>query len=60
MARRASCIAYSTADKSLGRSDVALKDMDSARAAFANLKTVRNMSPGVLRLWNLYAETIAQ
>jgi hypothetical protein len=44
----------------LGRSDVALKDMDSARAAFANLRTVPNMSPRVLRLWNLYAETIAR
>ncbi len=44
----------------LGRSDVALKDMDSARAAFANLKTVSNISPRVLRLWDLYAETIAQ
>jgi tetratricopeptide (TPR) repeat protein len=44
----------------LGRSDVALKDTESARAAFANLKTVPNISPGILRLWNLYAETIAQ
>jgi tetratricopeptide (TPR) repeat protein len=44
----------------LGRSDVALRDMDSARAAFANLKTVPNVSPRVLKLWNLYAETIAQ
>ena len=44
----------------LGRADVALKDMESARAAFANLKTVPNISPRVSRLWNLYAETIAQ
>jgi tetratricopeptide (TPR) repeat protein len=44
----------------LGRSDVALKDMDSARAAFANLKTVPGISPPVLKLWTLYAETIAQ
>jgi tetratricopeptide (TPR) repeat protein len=44
----------------LGRSEVALKDMDSARAAFGNLKTVPNISPRVLRLWSLYAETIAR
>jgi tetratricopeptide (TPR) repeat protein len=44
----------------LGRSDVALKDMESARAAFVNLKTVPNISPRVLRLWSLYAETMAQ
>jgi tetratricopeptide (TPR) repeat protein len=44
----------------LGRADVALRDMDSARAVFANLKTVPNISPRVLKLWNLYAETIAQ
>jgi hypothetical protein len=34
--------------------------MDSARTAFANLKTVPNTSPKVARLWNLYAETFAQ
>jgi tetratricopeptide (TPR) repeat protein len=44
----------------LGRAEVALKDMDSARTAFANLKTVPNTSPKVARLWNLYAETFAQ
>jgi tetratricopeptide (TPR) repeat protein len=44
----------------LGRSQVALKDMDGAGTTFANLKAVPAMSPRVLRLWNLYADTIAQ
>jgi len=44
----------------LGRSLVALKDRDGARAAFANLKTVPNVSPRVLKLWNLYAETLVE
>ena len=42
----------------LGRSQVALNNWESARAAFAKLKTVPNISPRVLKLWNLYAETI--
>jgi tetratricopeptide (TPR) repeat protein len=42
----------------LGRSEVALKDSAAARAAFAQLKTLPTMSPRVMRLWNLYAETI--
>jgi tetratricopeptide (TPR) repeat protein len=44
----------------LGRSLVALKEVDGARAAFANLKTIPNISPRVLRLWNLYAETLVE
>jgi hypothetical protein len=44
--------------KSVGRSQVALKDMDGAGTAFSNLKTVPAMSPRVLRLWNLYADTL--
>jgi tetratricopeptide (TPR) repeat protein len=44
----------------LGRSLVALKDRDGARGAFANLKTVPNVSPKVLRLWNLYADTLGE
>jgi tetratricopeptide (TPR) repeat protein len=44
----------------LGRSEVALKSMESARTGFADLKLVRNMSPTVLKLWNLHAETVAQ
>jgi hypothetical protein len=44
----------------LGRSQVALNDLDGARASFANLKTVPNLSPKVFRLWNLYAETLVQ
>jgi len=43
----------------LGRSEVALKNMDSASITFANLKTVANMNHKVLKLWNLYADTIA-
>jgi hypothetical protein len=44
----------------LGRSEVALRDMDGARTGFANLKLVRNMNPRVLKLWNLYADTFAR
>jgi tetratricopeptide repeat protein len=42
----------------LGRAQVALKDMDGARAAFANLRSVPNVSPRVLKLWSLYADTL--
>jgi tetratricopeptide (TPR) repeat protein len=42
----------------LGRSAVALKDWEGAKAAFANLKKVPDISPRVLKLWSLYAETI--
>ena len=41
----------------LGRSEVAIGDLDAARDAFAKLKGVPGVSPNVLRLWTLYAET---
>jgi hypothetical protein len=42
----------------LGRSQVALKNNAEAKKAFAGLKTVPNISPRVLKLWDLYAEKI--
>jgi len=42
----------------MGRSQVALKDAAAARAAFMQLKTVPTISPRVLRIWGLYADTI--
>jgi TolA-binding protein len=42
----------------LGRSQVALKNNADAKKAFAGLKTVPNISPRVLKLWDLYAEKI--
>jgi tetratricopeptide (TPR) repeat protein len=42
----------------LGRAQVALKDMDGARTTFANLRSAPNVSPRVLKLWNLYADTL--
>jgi outer membrane protein assembly factor BamD (BamD/ComL family) len=44
----------------LGRAQVALKNTAEAKKAFAGLKTVPNISPRVLRLWELYAETIGR
>jgi tetratricopeptide (TPR) repeat protein len=41
----------------LGRSEQAVGDLDAARNAFAQLKDVPGISPRVLRLWTLYAET---
>lgn len=41
----------------LGRAEEALGDLDAARAAFDSLKDVPGISPRVLRLWMLYAET---
>jgi tetratricopeptide (TPR) repeat protein len=41
----------------LGRSEVAIGDLDAARDAFAKLKDVAGISPRVLDLWTLYAET---
>jgi tetratricopeptide (TPR) repeat protein len=40
----------------LGLAEQQLKDTAASRKAFAGLKTVPNMSPRVLKLWNLYAE----
>jgi hypothetical protein len=42
----------------LGRAQVALKDMEGARTTFANLRSAPNVSPRVLKLWNLYADTL--
>ena len=35
-------------------------NLDDAKKAFAGLKGVPNISPRVLRLWELYAETLAR
>jgi hypothetical protein len=42
----------------LARAEVALKDPADAKKAIANLKSVPNISPRVLLLWELYGETI--
>lgn len=42
----------------LGRSQAALKHNEEARNAFESLKSVPNLSPRVLRLWNLYADVL--
>jgi tetratricopeptide (TPR) repeat protein len=43
----------------LGRSEVAIGDLDAARDAFAKLQDVPNISPSVLRLWMSYAEMLS-
>ena len=43
---------------SLGRSLTAEKDAPSAKTSFAKLKSLPNISPRVLKLWNLYADMI--
>jgi hypothetical protein len=42
----------------LGRSQAALKNYPEAKKAFAGLKTVPNVNPRVLKLWELYAEKV--
>jgi hypothetical protein len=42
----------------LGRSQAALKNFADAKKAFVGLKTVPNISPRVLKLWELYAEKL--
>jgi tetratricopeptide (TPR) repeat protein len=42
----------------LGRAQAALKNYAEAKKAFAGLKTVPNISPRVLRLWELYSEKL--
>jgi len=42
----------------LGRSQVALKNIPDAKKALAALKSVPSMSPRVLKLWTLYADTL--
>jgi hypothetical protein len=44
----------------LGRSQVALKNYPDAKKAFAGLKSAPGISPRVLRLWDLYAETVGR
>jgi hypothetical protein len=43
----------------LGLSEVQLKNNAEAKKAFAKLKDVPNISPRVLKLWTLYAATLA-
>jgi hypothetical protein len=43
----------------LGLSEVQLKNNAEAKKAFAKLKDVPNISPRVLKLWTLYASTLA-
>jgi hypothetical protein len=43
---------------SLGRSFAAQSDPDGAKQALAKLKSLPNISPRVLKLWNLYADMI--
>jgi tetratricopeptide (TPR) repeat protein len=42
----------------LGRANVQLHNIPDAKKAFAGLKNVPNESPRVLRLWELYADTL--
>jgi hypothetical protein len=42
----------------LGRAQAALKNNAEAKKAFAGLKQVPNISPRVLKLWELYADTL--
>jgi hypothetical protein len=44
----------------LGRAQVALKNYPDAKKAFAGLKSVPNISPRVLKLYDLYAETVGR
>jgi hypothetical protein len=44
----------------LGRAQVALKNAADAKKAFAGLKSVPNVSPRVLKLWELYADTLGR
>ena len=43
----------------LGRAEKAVGDIQEARNAFNKLKDVPDISPRVLRLWTLYAETLS-
>ncbi len=42
----------------LGRANVALKNNAEAKKAFEKLKTVPNVSPRVLKLWELYSDKL--
>ena len=43
-----------------GRANAALKNTAEAKKAFAGLKSVPNISPRVLKLWDLYADTLGR
>jgi hypothetical protein len=45
---------------SLGRSLTAQSDPASAKQAFTKLKSLPNISPRVLKLWNLYADMLPE
>ena len=42
----------------LGRAQAALKNYPEAKKAFEKLKTVPNVSPRVLKMWDLYSEKL--
>jgi tetratricopeptide (TPR) repeat protein len=44
----------------LGRSQAQLKNTAEAKKAFGGLKSVPNISPRVLKLWELYADTLGR
>jgi len=44
----------------LGLAEVQLKNIAEAKRALVNLKIVPNISPRVLKLWSLYAETVGR
>jgi uncharacterized protein HemY len=44
----------------LGLAEVQLKNFAEAKRTFANLRIVPNISPRILKLWSLYAETIGR
>jgi len=44
----------------LGLAEVQLKNFAEAKRTFASLKLVPNISPRVLRLWQLYGETVGR
>jgi len=44
----------------LGRAQVQLKSFPDAKKAFAGLKSVPNISPRVLKLYELYGETVGR
>jgi predicted Zn-dependent protease len=44
----------------LGRAQVAQKNFPDAKKALAGLKGVPNISPRVLKLWELYADTLGR
>ncbi len=44
----------------LGRAQVQLKNFPEAKKAFAGLKNVPNISPRVLKLYELYGDTVGR